>query len=387
MKKLLLILLVATVVATSCTQQTGVVLSGVVENAGGQKIYLERIDLNESVVVDSTVVGDDGEFELQTLRVAEPTFFKAKFSDNKAITFIADTTEHIKVTADMGNKEWLSTINFTGSEESVALHEIILKASKLQSDIAAIGKRNTNDNYMIRKEANDSILKIIEDYKNFVHQFVFENARSFVSYYALFQNVLELSVFDVMDANDQILFATVATSLNLIYPESERAKHLYDYVLQAKAIQRQRLQNEQLLDSATEVKSPDLNLPDLDGNTIKLSSLRGKIVVLTFWASTNEQSRGINRQLKSLYEKYKTKGLEIYQVSFDTSRLLWQDAMMKDGMTWTNVCDLQGANSVAARLYNVNRLPSNYILDRDGALVGKDLFGARLENRIAELLK
>ena len=88
-----------------------------------------------------------------------------------------------------------------------------------------------------------------------------------------------------------------------------------------------------------------------------------------------------------LDEKYKKNGLEIYSVSFDTSKLLWEDAMLKDNINWISVCDLQGEYSVAARLYNVSHLPSNYILDRDGALIGKDLFGTRLDNKIAELMK
>jgi hypothetical protein len=111
------------------------------------------------------------------------------------------------------------------------------------------------------------------------------------------------------------------------------------------------------------------------------------LVLLSYWASVDQNSRYENRNLKRLYAKYKSKGFEIYQFSLDQSRVLWESAIAQDGCTWINVSDLQSTSSYAVRIYNVNSIPANYLISRNGDIIGKDLFGARLEEKLAELLK
>lgn len=386
MKHQLLMLLATIALLASCTREQGITLSGTIANSSGETIYLERIDLDGFTKEDSCVLSRDGKFNLEASPVSEPTFFRAVVGA-KMITFLADSLENIVVTADINDASWLSSIAFQNSPESQKLQEVIQKATVLEKELTQYVKKIEKIDEQTRKAANDSMVIMIDEYKKFVEKVVFENYSSFVSYYALFQNVLDMPVLDVMNEKDQTLFSTVATSLKIKYPNSVRVKDLYDYVLFAKATQKRKKMNDELLSTATEVKSPDLNLPNLDGENIKLSSLQGKIVILQFWASSVEEARASNRQLAKLYEKYKKDGLEIYSVSFDTSKLLWEDAMLKDKVTWKSVCDLQGQYSVAARLYNVSKIPSNYIIGRDGSLIGKDLFGTRLDNKIAELMK
>lgn len=374
-------LAVAIAALTSCTHN-GVKLSGTIENAQGEKIVLEQLNLDKHIIVDSAKISSNGTFTLNAPLATEPTFYKATIGSGKSITFIADSNETILVKADAAQRNWNNSVKFDNSPASQDLQTIISKASALQYEL----QKHTNMaeiDLATRRALSDSI----DSYKAFIQGYVFQNPRSFVSYYALFQNIIDLPLFDVMNSKDQVLFATVATSLNIAHPNNTRAKHLYDYVLQAKAIQKQNKMNAEILNSANEVKSPDLNLPTLDGTPAKLSDMRGKVVILQFWTSTDQQSRKLNRQLGSVYNKYKGKGLEIYQVSFDTSKLLWEDAISKDKLVWTNVCDMMGAGSIAARLYNVSAVPSNYIIDRDGALIGKDLFGRRLDERLSEIFK
>jgi hypothetical protein len=106
-------------------------------------------------------------------------------------------------------------------------------------------------------------------------------------------------------------------------------------------------------------------------------------VLLTFWASQDENSRRENRHLKKLYNGYKSKGFEIYQVSLDKSKILWESAIAQDGIDWVSVSDLQASNSYAARVYNVSSIPSNYLISRDGDIIGKDLFGSLLDEKLA----
>ncbi len=377
----LLVILCATLFV-SCNMKDGVTLSGKIYNSDAQnnsnahlarEIYLERLDLNTTQIVDSTKISDDGTFTLRADAVSEPTFFRATLSNGKSLIFVADSTEIVEVTAD--NNNWQQSLSFS-TEESQKLQEIVVLGMNLQDDFLRL------------KEGQDEqFLEVLTTYKQKIKDFIFENPRSMASYYALFQTVYDLHVFDVLDADDQILFSTVATSMNLFYPEGERTQHLCDYVLQAKAIQHRQSATQQLIDVAEEIKSPEIKMPDRNGKEIALSSLRGNVVILQFWMSEDQTSRTLNHQLKKLYSKYHSKGLEIYQVSLDGSKVLWEDALQTDNLTWTNVCDLLGANSSGALSYNVTEVPTNFILDRDGTMIGKNLFSSRLDEKMEELFK
>jgi peroxiredoxin len=136
-----------------------------------------------------------------------------------------------------------------------------------------------------------------------------------------------------------------------------------------------------------EISYPDIELPDRNGKKIKLSSLHGKTVLLTFWSSEIEGNQFDNKLLTDLYEKYHSKNFEIYQVSFDIERDLWLRAINNQNLIWINVCDFKGVNSIPFGLYNIKKLPSNFIIDKDGQFVARDIFGDELDNKIQSLCK
>lgn len=386
MKKLIISALA--VVAMASCNKSGIEVSGSIDNAEGQMIYLSQMNLDKTFIVDSAEIKADGSFSLTAPKTKEPTFFLTQLSDKKKqITILADSlTESINFTADAQAANWTSSIKFTNSEESQALVDLISRVDEIQSNLVSIASDKTLTEEQ-KQTSSAELLKKIDEHKTYVKSLIFDKPRSFVSYFALFQTVIDMPVFDIMSKDDIVLFNTVATSLRIAYPENDRVKHLCDYVLQIRAMQKQQQKTEALLKDATEVNSPDIFAADKDGNIHKLSDLKGKIVLLQFWGSQSEESRKLNRQLVKIYEKYHSKGLEIFQVSVDTSKLLWESAVESDKLTWTNVCDFYGVNSTAVRVYNITSIPSNYIIDRDGSLIGKDLVGTRLDNRMAELFK
>lgn len=386
MKKYILSALVVATLA-SC-EDKGVQFSGVIYNAAGKTISLSQIDLNRTFVVDSVKINADGTFSLNVPKNNEPTFFMAQLNDGKnQITFITDsTTEKISVEADLKATNWQKSIVIDGSEESVQLNDMISRVDVLQTEFVAVAS-NPKLSQDERKKASDLFMENIQQHKEYVHKFVFEHPRSFVSYFALFQTIFDMPIFDMMTRDDLILYNTIATSLRIIYPNNARVSDLCNRVLLVRHAMVQQKRTDEIMKEATEVNSPDIALPNKDGEIQKLSDLKGKIVILQFWASQSEDSRKLNNQLLKLYEKYHSKGLEIYQVSVDTSKLLWESAIDADGLTWCNVCDFLGGNSTAVRLYNITAVPSNYIIGRDGSLIGKDLFGTRLDNRMAEIFK
>ncbi len=130
----------------------------------------------------------------------------------------------------------------------------------------------------------------------------------------------------------------------------------------------------------------EIQLPDSSGQMQRLSSRRGKVVLLDFWASWCPPCRVENPKYAQLFEKYRDRGFSIYSVSLDTNRVPWLKASDRDGIAWTNVSDLTGYNSPAAKDYSVNALPVNFLLDAEGRIIAKNLRGEKLRLKIASLL-
>jgi peroxiredoxin len=132
--------------------------------------------------------------------------------------------------------------------------------------------------------------------------------------------------------------------------------------------------------------APEISLPDANGKTINLSSLKGKYVLLDFWAAWCSPCRQENPNVVATYNKFKNKGFEIYGVSLDENKEKWLGAIEKDNLTWINVSDLGGWQSSAAKLYNVKAIPKNFLLDKQGKIIAKNLRGKDLEIKLKELM-
>ena len=132
--------------------------------------------------------------------------------------------------------------------------------------------------------------------------------------------------------------------------------------------------------------APEISLPNPDGQVVKLSSLRGKYVLIDFWAKWCGPCRRENPTVVRAYHKFKSKGFEVYSVSLDRSKADWVQAIKEDGLEWTHVSDLKYFDCVAAKEYNVNAIPFSILLDKEGRIIAKNLRGPALDQKLTEVL-
>ncbi|MGQ1890176.1 thioredoxin-like domain-containing protein [Thermophagus sp. OGC60D27] len=388
MKRLYFILpVILATLFTSCNQNK-YQIKGNITGAEGQTLILEKMQLDRDFPIDSVKLGKNGKFSFTGERLKSPTFFRLKLTANNFLTLLIDTTEHVNITANSKNLE--NTYSLEGSIGSKKIQILNQRLKTLRQSVdslmAIYESLPADDNTYQKTEIANQLREALDNHKNFIGTFVMDNPRSFASYYALFQRLSDNTmILNVMDKKEQVYFATIATSLNLLYPESPRVKQLYNYVLSAKAHEKQ-TQLLREMEAKAEKNIPEIKEKTIHGQEVALSSLKGKVVLLSFWATWNEASRRANDHLKKVYEKYHSKGFEIYQVSLDRSKVLWEDAVVNDQLPWINVSDLRYTDSYPARLYNVRQLPANYLISREGDIIGKNLFGSLLEEKLDEIL-
>lgn len=183
-------------------------------------------------------------------------------------------------------------------------------------------------------------------------------------------NVMEANLFDKDQYFD--LYVGVANRVQKEWPNYEHGKAFVDMVNKMKTL-------------AIGSVAPEISLPDPDGKIIPLSSLRGRYVLVDFWAKWCGPCRQENPNVVRAYNKYKNKGFTVYGVSLDRSKEDWLQAIQQDGLAWTHVSDLKFWQSEAAKTYNINAIPFSVLLDPNGKIIAKNLRGQALDNKLKEI--
>ena len=345
-------------------------------------IYFNKILINAQLSFDSVRLDKEGVFKFKG-RTSSPAFYHLKLSKTSFITLLVDSTENVSIKGSY--KNFTSDYKVVGSTGSQILQDLdnrFIKA-KFQADSLRLvyNSHKSDPLYASKIEGWNSLYtRITTDHSNYVTSFVKKNPFSLASVYALYQKWDDNNFV----VNDMQTMKTAASALFSVYPKNEQVIALYNNTLQF--IKEENAKKLAVALKNNAVNSPNIILPDMDGHPRDLWSLHGKYVLLHFWSAKDRASRIVNPVLSELYHKFKGRGFEIFMVSIDNDRAAWTDAIAADNLNCINVGDMKGSYQAVTN-YNVQELPFNYLIDKEGSIIGRNLKGPALNQTLTNIFK
>jgi hypothetical protein len=380
-KKLTLFAFLALFLLNSCSDKNSVLIRVKITSNKDSKVYLEKLNFSNSIVLDSADISKgESNISFRTKAINEPTFFVLRLTDKGAITLLSDPGEIMDLSI---NAEKIEDYSVTGSIGSMKTKELAAKLEDTKAKLYALRlKYNLSQDEIIKSMIEKDFNTVIDSQHAYSSRFIWANAMSRSSVMAAYQKYDENSY--VLDRpEDLVLLKAVASSLRAFYPNSDYTKGMIAEIKKIESNFRKSMIRDLVSQSMTTL--PEIALPNPQGEIIKLSQFKGKVILLDFWASWDQTSMMDNRELLDIYRQYKNRGFEIYQVSLDVNRDEWVNAIESAGLPWVNVCELNPNGSLSARNYNVNQLPANYLIDRNHTIIGKNLYGESLKKKLQEV--
>jgi peroxiredoxin len=362
-------------------------ISGHVTGGKDKLLTLERLDVNRTTLVDSVRLNSNESFRIRT-RLEESELFVIKNQEGAIINLLLAPGEKVRIQAKYDSFD--SSYQVQGSEESEGIRTLVEhlqgtrhKLDSLNAVLANMDNPDSPEMELIRNAYAQAIIK----QKRFTIKYLVEHTRSLSSVYALYQKYDEENLI-LGSESDLQYFKTLADSLELEYPNSSLTLSLRADIEQKEARYNSVLQMNRLLEmaEAEEAGMMDLSIPDREGEEISLSALKGNVILVFFWASESDASIRALLQLKSTYEKYHPQGFEVYAISLDNDKIDWMKTMDFNEFPWINVSELSFPESKASLYYNVTSIPSTFLINREGDIVAKNLYGRNLETWLDNLI-
>ena len=362
-------------------------VDGEITHAKDSTLYFENMSLNGPVVVDSVKLGEDGSFSFSEKAPEAPDFYRLRIA-GQIINVSIDSTETVNIKAAYPGMA--SKYEVTGSVNCCKIKTLALMQQGLQKQIDDIIKSPTLGVEAV--EAN--IAQTLETYKNKVKlNYIFKEPMKAYAYFALFQTVIignqQTLIFNPRNnREDNKVYAAVATSWDTYYPKAERGLNLHNIALQGmKDARILQAEQQQAQIDASKVKVSgiiDIALRDNKGNLRRLSDLTGKVVMLDFHVFAGENSTKRIMMLRDLYNKYHAQGFEIYQVSIDPDEHFWKTQTA--ALPWISVHDDAGTDSQVLSQYNVQSIPTFFLIGKDNSVKMRDVQVKDIDAAIKSLL-
>lgn len=378
-KQTLFVSLTTAVLLCAC-QSSKVKISGRFVGNEVSNVFLEQVTPLSQAVIDSAVMDKEGNYRFELKGVSRtPSLYNIVYNGERIPLLLAG-----------GDRLTLSSVgsivrNYTveGSRESELLRQFyqafVAGAQQLDNIATQFARAGITD-----EERQELVKAYTAEYYRIRREqlrFIIEHKASLAAVYALNQRLPGDSYLFNGDS-DVVYYRTVAEAIEQSYPESPYLQALLAEIARMDA-------RISLTSQITEAGYPDLEMADIYGKKVRLSSLAGKVVLLDFWSAELGNSNTLNAELKEIYKKYAdaTVPFEVYQVAVDTSKPLWINTVQEQQLPWISVSDLRGRASTALGIYNVQKLPANFLIDKEGTIVAKNIYGKSLEQKLAELTR
>lgn len=363
--KRVIVLCLAAMMAVGCSKNNSATISANIDGTAGKDIVVAQLAVNQMRAID-TLKADAQGVAKGKVSVSEgtPNFYYLLYKGKSIASLILKPGDNVSIKGDTLG----CVVEITGSPESVLLQKYQDALATVTAELDALSaklleaadKKDTK----LAGELNLQMGKLYVKYRQETIKKIMENPYSFANIQALYQSVAnQLPVFSA--ENDFLIMQRVHDSLNTLYPGSVYLKSLQEQINSGKNA----LMMADRLSHAEESSFPNISLPDINAKNVDLSSLEGRPFILMFWTITEASQKMFNNDLKELYRKYRSSGLEIYQVSLDADKTAWATAVKEQQLPWISVCDGKGAMSPAVSLYNVATIPTLYVFNKEGDIV------------------
>jgi thiol-disulfide isomerase/thioredoxin len=379
-----LFLLALVLIFSGCNDKNKFAVNGVIRNSKEKYIYLNRLDVDTPVLIDSAKISRKGTFRLK-VKSTGADFFQLGFSKKNFITLLAEPGEKIKLDFSGQNlfeNYWVE--GSAGSEKLRTLDLVLIETKRKLDSLTSVYKNASKEpgfdakGPLLETEYNELVKA--QRMKNI--EFILANINSLASIKALYQRLND-ETYVLYEPRDVQYLKIVSDSLTRHYPNSKQVQALArDFEKELNSLKISEI--EQMSKNLPKtVLDPDL--VNIAGKRVALSSLKGKYVLLAFWSVQSKDCIEENLQFKELYKLYSKKGLEIYQINLDENETAWKAAVRYDELPWINTREDDPKNPKNAILFNVKVVPSNYLFDKESRIIASDLHGRALELKLEQL--